>query len=43
MGKRGYVPWERVRPLPRGFKRSVCEWVTGVGWVYNPGSKRYIA
>lgn len=42
MGKRGYVAYERVRPLPRGFKRSVCEWVTGIGWVYNPGSKRYI-
>lgn len=43
MAKRGWVEWERVPPVPRGWKRSVCEWVVGVGWVYNPGRKRYVA
>lgn len=41
MAKRGWVSWERVRPLPKGWKRNVCEWVPGIGWVYNPTHRKW--
>lgn len=41
MGKRGHVPWERIPPVHKPWKRNVCEWVTGIGWVFNPGRVKY--
>jgi hypothetical protein len=32
---------ERVRPLAKGYRRSSCEWVTGIGWVWNPTHRSY--
>lgn len=27
---------ERVPPIHKPFKRGGCQWVSGVGWVWNP-------
>lgn len=27
---------ERVPPIHKPFKRGGCQWVDGVGWVWNP-------
>lgn len=36
MPKRGWVPWERIPPVHKQFKKAGCEWHPGVGWVWNP-------
>lgn len=31
---------ERVRPVHKPFNRAGCQWVDGVGWVWNPTGRR---
>lgn len=32
---------ERIRPVHKPYKASQCEWVSGLGWIYNPSGRRY--
>lgn len=36
MPKRGYVEWERIPPVHKGWKKNACQWYPGIGWVWNP-------
>lgn len=33
---------DRYRPVHKPYKSSQCEWVVGIGWVYNPTGRRFI-
>lgn len=34
---------ERIPPIAGPFKRSGCVWVRGIGWVWNPSGRRFVA
>ena len=33
---------DRVPPVHKPARRGQCEWVTGIGWVYNPSRRRFV-
>lgn len=36
-----WVAGERIPPVHKPAKQKQCEWVVGVGWVFNPAGKRF--
>lgn len=34
---------ERIPPVHKPYNRRGCEWVNGIGWVWNPTRRRFVA
>lgn len=33
---------ERIPPIHKPFKRSGCQWINGIGWVWNPTRRGFV-
>lgn len=32
---------DRIPPVHKPYKKSQCQWVTGIGWVLNPTRRKF--